>query len=194
MTDAAALQMLQVIAQNIGNLNLGTYAPLASPTFTGTVTAPTLVVTGTITPSQTGGIVGTNTNNNANAGSVGEYISSSASSVSLTSTVAANVTSISLTAGDWDVSGDVAVVSAAGTIIANATGGINTTSATIPSFTQGSVFQLPYTAPASATVASPCGTIRISVSTTTTVYLVVNATFSVSTCTTSGFIGARRVR
>jgi len=66
----------------------------------------TLGVTGAFTPGQTTGIVGTTTNNNAQAGSVGEYVESVVANVSFTTSGGPgnNITSISLTAGDWDVS------------------------------------------------------------------------------------------
>ncbi len=77
---------------------LNAKAPLASPTFTGTVTTPS------VTFNSTSGIIGTTTNNNAAAGSVGEYVESVVSAVSAaSSTTFGDVTSISLTAGDWDV-------------------------------------------------------------------------------------------
>lgn len=63
-----------------------------------------LSVTGVITPSQTNGIVGTTTNNDANAGSVGEVIESYVGATSApTSTQFGDLTSIALTAGDWDI-------------------------------------------------------------------------------------------
>ncbi|MEF1435483.1 hypothetical protein QWU86_11715, partial [Neisseria gonorrhoeae] len=83
----------------------------------------------------TAGIVGTTTNNNANAGSDGEFISSSVvvgSAVALTTNVTANVTSITLTAGDWDVAGTVSINPARSTTIAAVIAGISNTTATLP--------------------------------------------------------------
>ena len=70
------------------------------------VTTPGLSSTGTITPGQTTGIVGTTTNNSAQAGSVGEYVSSYISTYANypATGVFGEATSISLTAGDWDIS------------------------------------------------------------------------------------------
>ena len=80
----------------------------AATGFANITASGTLVVTGTITPGQTTGIVGTKTNNNPQAGSIGEYVESlvdSAASVALGATgVTEDITTISLTAGDWDVS------------------------------------------------------------------------------------------
>lgn len=63
---------------------------------------------GAISPSETAGIVGTSTNNLANAGSVGEIVFSRVgkdSAKSLTSGFTSNVTRITLTSGDWDCRG-----------------------------------------------------------------------------------------
>lgn len=84
----------------------------------------------------TGGVylVGTSTNDNAPTGGVGEVISSiiaSASAVSAANLTAINVTSISLTAGDWDVWGNVTIVTPlSGTY--SFPGWISSTSATLP--------------------------------------------------------------
>jgi len=146
----------------------------------------------------TSGIVGTTTNDNAAAGSVGEIIESSiadSSAVALTSGITANVTSISLTAGDWDVWGNVWFFPAAGTIPTICSGGITTTSATFPtSPAAGAVFQVGATFPASLKQGFSAGKRRISISGTTTVYLVGFCVFSVSTLGAYGYLGARRVR
>lgn len=153
----------------------------------------TLSSTGAFTPSQTAGIVGTTTNNNANAGSVGEYVTATGTGVSLTSSTPANITSISLTAGDWDVSGFVVHLAAASTIINGAFTGISTTSATLPSQPNyGGMNGLSLTANSQMAVNAPVQ--RLSLSATTTVYLVSNAQFTTSTLTATGTIRARRVR
>lgn len=146
-------------------------------------------------PSQTNGIVGTTTNNNANAGSVGEYVESlvaSGSAVSLTTATAANVTSISLTAGDWDVQGIVNYSTSSATVTGESAG-ISSTSATLP--TDGSEgysgVQLITT---STTDSITLTRKRMSLSGTTTVYLIGKSTFSVGTVGAFGTINARRVR
>ena len=157
-----------------------------------------LSATGAFTPSQTFGIVGTTTNNNANAGSVGEFVSSTVlvgSAVTLTTGTTANVTSISLTAGDWDISGNVWTNPAGATIQTLADAGISTTSASFPSSPgNGASTQLPYTAATGAAIGIPTGKMRLSLSATTTVFLVANVNFSAGTNAAYGFIGARRVR
>ncbi len=172
------------------------YAPLNSPTLVtptlGAATATSL----TFSPT-TGGIVGTTTNNNADAGKVGEYISSNiaSGSVSLTTNVAANITSISLTAGDWDVTGSVNFLPAATTSVTRLLGSISSISATLD-LTNDAHTTLYMNATVSGGVASTLTlpTKRVSLSGTTTIYLVSFATFTVSTITGGGVITARRVR
>ena len=164
---------------------------------------PSAVVEGftasSLTFSSTSGIIGSTTNDSAAAGSVGEYIRAdvqyNSSPVSLTSGASANVTSISLTAGDWDVMGMIGFNIAATTVISYAQGGANTASATLPS--NNDTFYITPAVPATASyiglqMAIP--TYRISIASTTTVYLVALATFSVSTVSAYGFISARRRR
>jgi hypothetical protein len=154
--------------------------------------AGNLSVLGSIQPSQTGGIIGTNTTNNANAGSVGEYVTASATSVALTSGTATNVTSISLTAGDWDVWGNIQFVPAGSTIMSQWISSISSTSATqaVPPFLSVQTF----TTSAGLTQSLVAPMQRISVSSTTTIFLVGTATFSASTCAANGYISARRRR
>jgi hypothetical protein len=153
----------------------------------------TLSVTGAST--LTGGIVGGTDASNATAGHVGEYPSSSVpigSAVSLTTATSANVTSISLTAGDWDVSGNINYTAGTATVTGKISG-ISTTSATLP--TDGSeVYSGVQLTLGTATDGSAVPRKRISVSGTTTVYLVGQATFSAGTVTAFGSITARRIR
>jgi len=165
------------------------YAPLASPTFTGTVNTAALTSTGNFTPSQTNGIVGTTTNNNANAGSVGEFVSATASSISLPTNTPTNITSMSLTAGDWDVSASIGFTTGT-TNLTLATGGTSTTSATFGSI--GTVFQ--YAGPALNGYTNGIPVNRLSLSSTTTVYCVASAVFSSGSVTGSCLLRARRVR
>lgn len=157
-----------------------------------TVSATTIVASGTITPSQTNGIVGTTAANNANAGSVGEYVTATGTGVSLTSSTPANITSISLTAGDWDVTGNIYFTPAGTTVPSALLSAISTTSATVPAAPGFAILALPFTAGAANALAAPVT--RVSIASTTTVYLVGNAIFTVSTLTATGAIRARRVR
>lgn len=150
----------------------------------------TLQSTGLFSPSSTNGIAGTTTNDNANAGSWGEYVTASFASVALTSGVNNNPTSISLTAGDWDIDGGV-VITASTNNMTNITGGITTTAGSLPApgyywNVQQSTGFLAYSA------ALPHQ--RLSLTATTTVYVILNVTFASGTAATSGIIRARRVR
>jgi hypothetical protein len=147
----------------------------------------------------TQGIVGTTAGGNAVAGQVGEYVSSNVlvgSAVSLTTNTPANVTSISLTAGDWDVSGSLCFSAPSGTNLSLAVQWISTTSATQPTMpnSNGCGYFFWGATNVDSTIPANVGTIRINVSTTTTVYLSTSAAFTVSTLKAFGFIGARRVR
>jgi hypothetical protein len=159
------------------------------------VVSPPATFSSTIIPSQTSGIVGTTTNNNANAGSFGEYPSpTNLSGVSLTSLTPANVASISLGAGDWDVQCSAQFIPAASTSWTSLVSGVSTTTATLGTLgtyqqlssngTTGGFGQIVLTSPV----------VRESLASTTTVFCVVNAQFTVSTMTASGFLRARRVR
>lgn len=143
----------------------------------------------------TNAIAGTATNNNAVAGNIGEYIQSvvaSGSAVALSTGTTANVTSISLTAGDWDVTGvvDYAMTGATAT---NFLHGTSTTSATLGG--QDSYAQKPFAfAGSNATLGDNAPLVRLSLSGTTTVYLVAQAAFSGGSVDAYGTIRARRVR
>jgi hypothetical protein len=157
-----------------------------------------VVATSTITPSQTAGIVGTTTNNSANAGSVGEVISSTiatGSSVSLSTGATSNITSISLTAGDWDCTGAVDFTFGATTSYTNLVGSISTTTGTLGAQDSKFDFETPAAVPtagADATFALPV--VRELLSGTTTVFLVAQGTFTVSTLKAYGTIRCRGVR
>lgn len=130
--------------------------------------------------------------------SVGSYLSSSVASgsaVSLTSTTAANVTSIALTEGEWDVSGSVGFLPAASTSITALSGGSNTTTATIGVAGDAFISASAAVVPGAVGQVSPIPTTRYVVASgsTTVVYLVARATFTVSTLGGYGIIQARRV-
>jgi len=192
------------ISTGVAGLAANIAAFLATPSSANLAAAVTnetgsgLLVFGTTPTLNQPNVVGTTTNDNAAAGSVGEFVSSTVlvgSAVALTSTIAANVTSISLTAGDWEVWGNIATTVGGGTTSTTFAGAIHTVSATFPTLpNSGAAFVYSYNSPAGLPNAASVGRIRISIAATTTVYLVVSATFAVSTCSAYGFIGARRVR
>lgn len=157
------------------------------------VAATTISATALISPSSTVGIKGTTTNDNAQAGSIGEYQVNSTTGTSLTSDITANATSIvNLSAGDWEVWGEAQFNPAAGTVISILQVGVSATSATLGGLGTKTLIQTTFTTAAAQTMASP--RVRISIAAPTTIYLAVDAHFSVSTCTVDGFIRARRIR
>jgi hypothetical protein len=183
-------------SSTVSGTGFSTY--LASPPAIGGTTAAagkftTLQATSTITPSSTAGIVGTVTNDNANAGSFGEYQTTNTLATSLTNATPANATSISLTAGDWDVTGVYRFNTTTATFASGA-GGISTTSVTFGGI--GTLTNIVNPAATSTTnqFVGTTGPVRISLASTTTVYLVVSSGFAAGSVTADGFIRARRVR
>jgi len=135
----------------------------------------------------------------AAAGKLGELISAqvaSGSAITLTNNTAANVTSISLTAGEWDVAVNGIFLPAATTQIDFLQTEATTTSAGGFTGVQTAAFSL-----GNLTVVNTGRSIALTpvrkqflFASTTTVYLVVYALFTVSTMKAHGYISARRVR
>ena len=175
---------------------------------TGTVTSVTCFGTAITTSGTcvTGGqMPGEPSNGSASAGNVGEFVNASVLSgapVSLTTGIAANVTSISLTAGDWDVNGTVNTSPGASTTTSYAGGAITTVSATWPGLGgtgTGAAGASAWSSGVNTVAGNPAPsavvpTTRISLSATTTIYLVAISNFAASTNGAYGFIRARRVR
>jgi hypothetical protein len=166
--------------------------------FIGPLAATTISASGAITPSQTAGLIGTTTNNDANTGSVGEYVTANqatSSPLSLTSNIARDVISVSLTAGDWDVQGIPYFSLGTTTTCSGISCWISTTSATYPGFSGATTaYNIAIAAAAGQAIGLPTPTVRISLSGTTTVYMSAACTFATSTMTVAGSIRARRVR
>lgn len=147
-------------------------------------------------PISRGQYPGTQTNDNAAAGNIGEFVESfisDAAAVAIAgSATPQNLTSISLTAGDWDVAAQVVTKPAGATTSTFLEIGINTVTGTFPDI--GRV-QESFLAPGAGNRNSLClARQRVSLAVTTTIFLVVESTFAVSTMAASGFINARRVR
>ena len=141
--------------------------------------------------------VGTITNDNAPAGAVGEYITAtlaSGSAVALTTAVTANVTSISLTPGDWDVAGIVDYTPGATTSISSWAQGSSTTTAVLGPQDSFSKTALAAEVPTAVSYGEVIPTVRYSLAVTTTIFLVTQAAFTLSTLSAYGTIRARRVR
>lgn len=151
-----------------------------------TVTAASFTVNGVIVST------GVTDASSAATGKVGEYLTSTASSVTVSTTnTATNIVSLTLSAGDWDVTGNLQFVNSSASIT-TARCGISSTTASLAGFPYEAVYNTTFTA--SATNALPVPTRRISVSASTTVYLVGYFTFSSGSATAAGFIRARRIR
>jgi hypothetical protein len=116
--------------------------------------------------------------------------------VSLTSGTPANVTGISLTAGDYDVWGMINSAPAGSTVVSLNISNISTTSATAGGLGLPGRTDCAYGAGITGGNSNSCivTPTRISILSTTTVFLVEDSFFSTSTLTSSGFISARRVR
>jgi len=164
------------------------------PTFTSSATMAANVAFTTLSHS----IKGTTTNDNAPVGNIGEYISSSVllgSGIALTNATPTNITSISLTPGDWSISANACFQGGGSTVTSFIQGAISTTSATFPTTVGSENNNITQTGSSSLISFAACiGSMRLSLASTTTVYLVEQAVFSVSTMTGFGFIGARRLR
>ena len=178
-------------------------APTMSPTFTGDPKAPTptagdndttIATTAFVQTTVTAARNGVTDGSNAAAGVIGEVITATGTSVAHTNSTPTNCCSISLTAGDWDVFGNVQFVSS-GAAYTQIIAGSNTTSATLPTSPTGGFAQ---TTPAGGvtlgTTALAVAQHRHSLSATTTVYLVGQASFGAGTSAMTGIITARRRR
>lgn len=154
------------------------------------------VVTGSISASA--GTLGVTTNSNAAAGVVGEYISSvgtGLSSFSGSTGVWTNITSISLTAGDWDVESMVTWSQNGGSAITRNQTAVSVNSGTTTTDQVIGINQVDGSVPTAAyNVSQPIPRYRLSLSTTTTVYLKGNSSFSVAQPQIGFSITARRVR
>lgn len=163
------------------------------PTFTVVLQTPVTVANGGTGTASAGQLPATATNDSASAGKMGEYISStilSGSAISITNNVLFNLTTISLTAGDWDIYGNITFSPSSSIVSSKAA--LNTTSVTLPdiAFTN-------FTGPnggAGLTFSNVVPSQRVSLATTTTIYLVGLANFSAGTSTACGLLWARRAR
>lgn len=174
-----------------GSAVFATSPNLVTPTIGGVAVGPAAT-------AALGQIPGIATNTAASAGNIGEYIFSqipSSSPVAGTNGTPQNITSISLTAGDWDVWGTFAAFPAGTTVLNQFLGWISTVSAALPVQPNGGAFAgLNFTFPAGNPQSLSTGMTKITLTTTTTVFLSVQFGFTVSTCGMYGFLGARRVR
>lgn len=148
-----------------------------------------------------GQLAGTATNDAASAGNIGEFVSSvlaKGSAVSLTTSTPKTVTSISLTAGDWDVWGSCTFTGSSSTQYTFMECGTNTTTNAEPGAGANRTDTGPDFASSTPFIGSDRDThvlpARFSLSTTTTVFIVANMGFTVSSASAYGYIEARRRR
>ena len=125
----------------------------------------------------------------------GNYVTATGTSTSLATGTPANITAstISLTAGEWDISADVNFVAtgATTTLAGPFIGSISTTSATPVANQQ---FQFPVVATTSTyNITGAVPTTRLVLTSTTSVYLVAQATFTAGSVATTGVIRARQI-
>jgi hypothetical protein len=141
---------------------------------------------------------GTTTNDSAATGAIGQVIESTVlvgAAVSLSNGASKTVTSISLTAGDWDVWGVVGFSPNGATTVSGIQGAVNTTTDTLPTAPgDGAIAALFATLTTGFAQYLPVGSRRVSISATTTIYLIANSSFLVNTMAAFGYIGARRRR
>jgi hypothetical protein len=150
---------------------------------------------------------GTGTNDDAPAGYIGEYVKSSVASgsaVALTSNSVASITSISLSAGDWDVRGVVGFQGSGSPSVTRLTASVMKTDiASVSEYDDDTQSRAQYGYPGAAItlgsgnagVGLPLVPGRISLATTTTIYLKALPNFTGGTSVSAyGFIAARRVR
>lgn len=142
------------------------------------------------TTTQTGGVIQGGQTQAPSAGFIGEVISSTATSIATSTSTAKSIASINITAGVWNVSAMsfAAPTGGTGLMTTHATG-IGTTNNTLTGtggidFTQSNV--------ADTTKSNCVGPIRVTLTATTTYYVVVLNTYSSTTCPTNATITATR--
>lgn len=135
----------------------------------------------------------------ATAGNVGQYVEGvipSASQVAITANAATTITSITLGAGDWDVDLVAQFFPANTTSFTQLSASMSLVTNTLD-VTPGRFFQVPQgTITSNGTQVYSVGlpNYRFSFSTSTTIFMIVDANFTVSTMASYGIIRARRVR
>lgn len=160
----------------------------------GTVASPTEI----FKIDASGNILGTTGAVVAPAGYVGELLSdtlASGSATSLVTATAKNVISKAFTAGDWDIWGATYFTIAASTVVTQLVTSLSQTTGTLDTtIGQFTNDNFPSGNTPTSEVSRSIQPVRFNFSTTTTVYLVARASFTVSTISAYGGIFGRRVR
>lgn len=174
---------------------IGAWSLIVTSAMAQSISVPQPSIIGTAAIGQ---IPGTATNDNAASGNVGEYITSTVlvgSAISVLNNTPTNIASISISGGDWNVCGSLAENPAGTTVISQTLAWISVSSATIPVAPNGGAEVIDsHALGAGSGNVFTIGCAGISVASTTTVYLSTQQSFAVSTNSSYGFIGARRVR
>lgn len=163
-----------------------------SGTVATSTTTPAITLTlGAISPTSIAGITDGSA---ASAGKVGEVISSRVepgSGGSLVTGTSKTITSITLTAGDWDIHSSACFVPAGTTTATGVFAGVHTVTNTLPPLLSNWGIVYPGTG---QQWQFNCPTQTVSISGSTTYYIVMQAAFAVSTATCAGTIIGRRIR
>jgi uncharacterized membrane protein len=157
--------------------------------------------TGTAISAPNGGatIKGYTDNSSAASGIVGEYIEtviSDASQVSVVNETAKSIMSVSLTAGDWDIEGGLIIFYNEATVVGNSVivANITSTTNTITNNGRESVILIPALSVVSTETGIVCPRQRVSITSTTTYYLVAQVPFTAGSAACAGQLTARRIR
>lgn len=170
----------------IGSSNTNAIAGAGTLSYAGVIFAGSSSKISTTT--QTGGLIQGGVAQAPTAGFIGEQMSSNVTAIALVSATAKTLTSITLTAGIWDISccGEVIFVGGGSLFLIN----ISTTTNTVTG-TQGSDWTQ-VTIAAMGEIHGSITPLRVTITTSTTYYLVMRATF-VTSGTAYGRISATRV-
>lgn len=136
---------------------------------------------------------GTNTNDSAASGYVGEFVSAAAGTATLTTNVATNITSIALSAGDWDITAGFTAGGTGAPSVTEVFVSINTVTATANT-TAGQCYRMRGFTLSDPLLYGDVGTLRASLTGSTTYYLNTTCQYTGGTFAVSGIIRARRVR
>jgi hypothetical protein len=116
------------------------------------------------------------------------------SATSVTNNVSKTIIGVSLPAGDWDVAGTVYFVPAKTTTLTVVISSVSLTNNTPDLSTWYVDSFATYTGNGNTSRSTPGAPVRLSLSSTTSVYLVGQASFGTSTCTAYGKIRTGRIR
>jgi hypothetical protein len=190
----------QLVRESSGVPTLSDFiSNIGTPIIVNSVTGIAYILssTGIVMPLKAGGLIGTTTNDSAATGYVGEYLPASlasGSATSLTTATSKTVISQSLTAGDWEVWGIIGFIPNASTSITQFQAGISITNNTLGAEDTYTTQSMAAVVLGALTQRYLAPRQRISIASTTTIYLIANATFTVNVMTAFGSLFCRRMR